>query len=90
MILAQTAAILPLFLMLSCNVFKIPEYKDFTNFKVEKWGMAESTITMDIVYYNPNKIGFQVKRTEADVYVDGVYLGKAISDTHQYRYEKCV
>ncbi len=81
MILAQTAAILPLFLMLSCNVFKIPEYKDFTNFKVEKWGMAESTITMDIVYYNPNKIGFQVKRSEADVYVDGVYLGKAISDT---------
>ena len=81
MILAQTAAILPLFLMISCNVFKVPEYKDFTNFKVEKWGMAESTITMDIVYYNPNKIGFQVKRTEADVYVDGVYLGKAISDT---------
>lgn len=36
---------------------------------------------MDLVYYNPNKIGFQVKRTEADVYIDGVYLGKAISDT---------
>jgi LEA14-like dessication related protein len=81
MTLAQTIAILPLLLLLSCNAFKTPEYKDFRNLKVEKWGMAESTVTMDLVYYNPNKIGFQVKKTEADVYVDGVYLGKAISDT---------
>jgi LEA14-like dessication related protein len=81
MTLAQTAALLPLLLLLSCNAFKMPEYKDFKNFKIEKWGMAESTVTMDLVYYNPNKIGFQVKKTEADVYVDGVYLGKAISDT---------
>lgn len=73
--------IFPLLLLISCNAFKMPEYKDFKNLKVEKWGMAESTVTMDLVYYNPNKIGFQVKRTEADVYVDGVYLGKAISDT---------
>lgn len=36
---------------------------------------------MDLIYYNPNKFGFQVKSTEADVYVDGVYLGKAVSDT---------
>jgi LEA14-like dessication related protein len=81
MIVTQTAAILPLLLLISCNVFKMPDYKEFKNLKVEKWGMAESTVTMDLVYYNPNKIGFQVKRTEADVYVDGVYLGKAISDT---------
>ncbi len=36
---------------------------------------------MELVYNNPNRIGFQVKGTEADVYVDDVYLGKAISDT---------
>lgn len=36
---------------------------------------------MDLIYYNPNKIGFQVKQTEADVYVNDVYLGKALSDT---------
>lgn len=44
-------------------------------------GLSQTTVTMDLVYYNPNKIGFQVKRTEADVYVDNVYLGKANSDT---------
>jgi LEA14-like dessication related protein len=36
---------------------------------------------MDLVYYNPNPIGFQVKQTLADVYIDGVYLGKANSDS---------
>lgn len=49
--------------------------------RVEKWGMDESTIVMDLVYYNPNKMGFQVKQTVADVYVNDVFLGKALSDT---------
>jgi LEA14-like dessication related protein len=75
------AALFPILLLFSCNSFKVPEYKEFKNFNVDKMGFAESTVTMDLVYYNPNKIGFQVKRTEADVYIDGVYLGKAISDT---------
>ncbi len=44
-------------------------------------GMGETVVAMDLVYYNPNNIGFQIKRTEADVYVENVYLGKAISDT---------
>ena len=44
-------------------------------------GFGETTVSMDLIYYNPNRFGFQVRKTEADVYVDGVYLGKAISDT---------
>lgn len=44
-------------------------------------GLGETVVAMDLVYYNPNNMGFQVKRTEADVYVENVYLGKAISDT---------
>lgn len=70
-----------LILMMSCNTFQTPEYKEFKNFKVDKVGFGETTVSMDLIYYNPNKFGFQVKRTEADVYVDGVYLGKALSDT---------
>lgn len=68
-------------LLASCNSFVIPDYKEFRNFSIEKLGFSETTVSMDLVYYNPNKIGFQVKRTEADIYVDGVYLGKAVSDT---------
>ena len=36
---------------------------------------------MELVYNNPNRIGFRVSHTEADMYVDDVYLGRAISDT---------
>jgi LEA14-like dessication related protein len=65
----------------SCNSFQTPEYREFKNFHVKSVGFGETAITMDLIYFNPNKFGFQVKRTEADVYVDGVYLGKAVSDT---------
>lgn len=44
-------------------------------------GFSESVIKMELVYTNPNRFGFQVRKTEADVYVDDVYLGRAISDT---------
>jgi LEA14-like dessication related protein len=66
---------------LSCNTFKIPEYKEFRNLSFEKAGFSESTIKMELVYNNPNRFGFQVRKTECDVYVDDVYLGRAISDT---------
>ncbi len=69
------------FLITSCNSFQTPEYKEFKNFKMSNVGFGETTVSMDLIYYNPNRFGFQVRKTEADVYVDGVYLGKAISDT---------
>ncbi|XVJ65908.1 MAG: LEA type 2 family protein [Lacibacter sp.] len=75
---------LPLCLLIfiaSCNTFQTPEYREFKNFHVQSLGFSETMVTMDLIYYNPNRFGFQVKRTEADVYVDGVYLGRAISDT---------
>ncbi|MFY7840941.1 MAG: LEA type 2 family protein [Lacibacter sp.] len=68
-------------LNLSCNSFKIPEYKDFQNLRLESLGLNETTVYMELLYNNPNRIGFQVNHTEADVYVDDVYLGRAVSDT---------
>jgi LEA14-like dessication related protein len=77
LLLLSTASLL----FSSCNSFMIPEYKEFRNFKIEKLGFSETTVSMDLVYLNDNRIGFQVRRTEADIYVDGVYLGRAVSDT---------
>lgn len=65
----------------SCNSFKTPEYKEFRNLSYGGLGFSESIIKMELVYTNPNRFGFQVKRTEVDVYVDDVYLGRAISDS---------
>lgn len=69
------------FATVSCNSFKTPEYKEFKNLSIGGLGFSESVIKMELVYTNPNRFGFQVKRTEADVYVNDVYLGRAVSDT---------
>jgi LEA14-like dessication related protein len=36
---------------------------------------------MDLVYYNPNGFGVDLKKVDCDVYVDNSYLGKFQLDT---------
>lgn len=36
---------------------------------------------MDLVYYNPNGFGVNLKNVDCDVYVDNTYLGKFQLDT---------
>jgi LEA14-like dessication related protein len=52
------------------------EYRDFKNFTVEKLGFASTAVKMDLIYYNPNSFGLQLKRTDLDVYIEGTYLGR--------------
>ena len=61
--------------MSSCREPKELEYRDFKNLSSEKLGFASSTIKVDLIYYNPNNFGLQLKRTDLDVYIDGNYLG---------------
>ena len=69
------------FLVISCAKPKDLEYVDFKNLKVIKWGLAESTVGMDIDFYNPNKSGLQLKKADVDVYINNTYLGKSTLDT---------
>jgi LEA14-like dessication related protein len=57
------------------------DYRDIRNFKVEKLGFEKSTISMDLVYYNPNNFGVQLRKVDCDVYIDEKYLGKYQLDT---------
>jgi LEA14-like dessication related protein len=68
-------------LLTSCKVFKVPDYKEFKHFKIEKWGLTESTVAVDLVYHNPNAYGFKIKQSSSDVYIENVYLGKAVTDS---------
>lgn len=68
-------------LLSSCKVFKAPEYKDFRNLKISRIGVKESTITMELIYHNPNNFAFDIKKSDLDIYVDGLYLGKSVSDS---------
>jgi LEA14-like dessication related protein len=51
------------------------------NFKVKGLGISQTTIGFNVTYYNPNNFGVTVKETQADVYIDSIYLGKFIQDS---------
>jgi LEA14-like dessication related protein len=64
----------------SCQAPRELEYRDFKNLKVEKAGFTASTLKVDLIYYNPNNFGLQLKYTDLDIYVDNNYLGHSSQD----------
>lgn len=67
-------------LLLSCSTPKELEYRDFKNFTINKVGFASSTAKMDMIYYNPNNFGLQLKKTDLDIYINGVFLGHSTQE----------
>jgi LEA14-like dessication related protein len=61
--------------LLSCGPPRALEYREFKNLSIEKPGFSSSFVKMDIVYFNPNNYGLQLKRTDLDIFLNGVYLG---------------
>ena len=66
--------------MTSCREPKDLEYRNFQNLSSEKLGFSTSTFKVDLVYYNPNNFGLQLKRTDLDIYIDSNYLGHTAQD----------
>lgn len=62
-------------LMPGCREPKELEYRDFKNLSTEKLGFSTSTIKLDLIYYNPNNFGLELKRTDLDIFINGNYLG---------------
>lgn len=57
------------------------EYRDTKNFRVDEIGFDRSTIMMDLVYFNPNNFGVNLKHVDCDIYINHTYLGKYSLDT---------
>lgn len=57
------------------------EYRDVRDFKIDSLGMNTSSISMSLVYFNPNNYGIDLKHVDCDVYIDKKYLGKYVLDT---------
>jgi len=68
-------------LFCSCSKPRAFEYRDIKNFKVQTMGYNNTALLMDLVYYNPNGFGVDLRRVDCDVYVDNTYLGKFQLDT---------
>lgn len=62
----------------SCGKVEEPEFRRLNNFGIRKFGLQESTVGFNAVYFNPNNFGVSVKETALDVYIDSTYIGKFI------------
>ncbi len=64
----------------SCRAPQELVYKDFKSLTIEKLGFSTSAVKMDLLYYNPNNFGLQLKRFELDIFVDNSYLGHSTQE----------
>jgi len=69
-----------LFWAASCRAPKELVYRDFKNLKIDKLGFGASTLNVDLVYYNPNNFGLQLRNTDLDIFIDSNYLGHSSQD----------
>jgi len=67
-------------LLVSCSTPKDLEYREFKNFTIDKLGFSATAIGMDLIYYNPNNFGLQLKSLELDVFLDNNYVGHTIQE----------
>lgn len=65
----------------SCKKMQDPEYRDIKNFRLTKLNAEESTAKMDVVYYNPNNMNFQIRSTDLDIYINNNYAGHTNLDS---------
>ena len=64
----------------SCRTPKDLEFRDFKNLKVNNLGFSNASLTLDLVYYNPNNFGLDLSRTDLDIFVDSTLLGHSTQD----------
>ena len=67
--------------LISCSSPKMLEYRDYSNFRINKAGFNVSSVNLDLQYYNPNNFGMQLRRLDLDIYIDGSLLGHSALDT---------
>jgi LEA14-like dessication related protein len=68
-------------IILSCSSPKDLEYRTFHNLSVESLGFNQSTISLNIEYYNPNNFGLQLRNSDLDIFINGNLLGHSSIDT---------
>lgn len=65
----------------SCKKPQGFEYRDVKNIKLEQLGFDQTTLSLDLVYFNPNNFGVTLKNVDCDIYVNKNFLGHYTLDT---------
>lgn len=78
--IASTLSVLLTAFLPACTEPRDLEFVDIQRLRIEKWGLAESEIGLDLRLYNPNKNSVQMKEGKARIYANSTYLGEAEMD----------
>jgi LEA14-like dessication related protein len=67
--------------IMSCRSPKALEYITYRNFSIANLGYDNSTVKLDLEYYNPNNFGMQLRNTDLDIFINGTLFGHSSTDT---------
>ncbi|MES2777260.1 MAG: hypothetical protein V4722_23990 [Bacteroidota bacterium] len=65
----------------ACGEVKDFEFKKIESWKINGLGLASSSISARLLFYNPNSFTVTLKHMEGEVAVEGSDLGNCVSDT---------
>ena len=57
------------------------EYRDLRNLRLENLSGDKSQVSLNLIYYNPNSFGVDLKNVNCNVFIDSMYVGKFNLDT---------
>ena len=60
----------------SCRTPKDLVYQDVDHFSLQKAGLKQTIVVLDIRLYNPNNYRLKLKNADLDVFLNGNHLGK--------------
>lgn len=67
--------------LVSCRDMKDPVFKNIENVKGDRLNFSNSSVTLDMRYFNPNNFKGQLKQAEGDAWMDSTYLGHFMVDS---------
>lgn len=67
--------------LLSCKSVKEPELKGIEKVKVKRFGLTESNLDFEILFFNPNNYRLKLKRASGEAWLDGNPLGNFTIDS---------
>lgn len=65
----------------ACNKPQSFEYRGIQNLQVDSIGLVNSKISLELVYFNPNNFGVDLRNVNCDIYINHNYVGKYMLDT---------
>jgi LEA14-like dessication related protein len=74
-------AILLVFLLASCRDVKEPVFDSIEGVQLNQLNFTNSSVKLNVKYFNPNKFSAKLKEAEGDAWVDNALLGHFTVDT---------